>query len=150
MSRFLLTAVAGVLTLALTSPAHAHGPSHVGGVRTTSISHNQPSIHSLTGQSFVQKYGRKLSHGYAFSARHFYWSSRYWSSRYGCYCYWCPYVNGWYYWCASQTCYYPLSYITVVPPTVVVTPPTVVAATPGAGGPAGPEGVMPPSAPRVP
>src|SRR5262249_27237837 len=82
----------------------------------------------------------------------FYWNSRYWSSRYGCYCYWCPYVNSWYYWCAPQSCYYPISYITVVPPTVTVapstvtvapatvavTPPTVAVSTPVSGGPAGP------------
>ena len=144
MSRFLLSAVAGVLSLALTSPAHAHGPSHGGGgARPTFTSHNRSSFNSTHRQSFVQRYGRRMSHGYSFNARNFYWNSRRWSSRYGCYCYWCPYVNSWYYWSASQASYYPLSYITVVPPTVVVP-------TPGIGGPAGPGGMMPPPGPPVP
>ena len=150
MSRFLISAVAGVLTLALTSPAHAHGHGHATGMRSTSISHNQSSVHSLNNHSFVQKYGTKMSHGYSFSSRNFYWNSRCWSGRYGCYCYWCPYVNCWYYWCASQTCYYPVSYITIAPPTVIVTPPTVAVTTPGVGGPAGSGGPMPPSGPPVP
>jgi hypothetical protein len=149
MSRFLLAAAAGVLTLALANPAHARGPSHSGGMSRPSILHG-PSYNSSLNRSFVQTYGTKMSHGYSFSARNFYWTSRYWSSRYGCYCYWCPYVNCWYYWCAAQSCYYPISYITVVPPTVVVTPATVTVTTPGTAGPTGPSGAMPPAGPAVP
>jgi hypothetical protein len=138
MSRFLLSVVAGVLTLALASPAHAHG--HAGAVRSTFSSPNRSAFHSLNTRSFAQTYGRRIDHGYAFSARNFYWNRRYWSSRYGRYCYWCPYVNSWYYWNAAQASYYPLSYLSGVPPTLAGT-------TPGFAGPAAPGGAMPPFGP---
>lgn len=155
MVRCLLPAVAAALTLALSSPAHARGPGHAGGMSRPYVSHNFNSgmshnFHSGINHSFARNYGTRFSHGYSFSARNFYYSSRCWSSRYGCYCYWCPYVNSWYYWCGGQSCYYPISYITVAPPTVVVTPPTVAVTTPGAGVPGGPLGGVPPAGPSVP
>ena len=161
MSRFLLTAFAGLATLVLTSPAHAGGRGYSGSV--SHVSHNYSTTHNVstfrtfsTPHSFVQKYGTKFSHGYYFSSKNFYYNTRRWSSRYGCYCYWCPYVNSWYYWSPAQTCYYPLSYITVAPPTVVVAPATVTVAAPVSGGPdgpigpGGPGGSMPPAGPPVP
>ncbi|HEY7153698.1 MAG TPA: hypothetical protein VH575_07045 [Gemmataceae bacterium] len=177
MYRFFVPAVAAALSLALTSgPAHARGrsggpsysaPHNYARSFSTYSNHHFTSINSYVSKygvnSYVSKYGTKFSHGYYFNARNFYWNSRYWSSRYGCYCYWSPYVNSWYYWCAPQSCYYPISYITVVPPTVTVTPPTVAVtpatvavtpatvavSTPVSGGPAGP-GVMPPAGPPAP
>ena len=141
MSRFLLSIAAGVLTLALASPAHAHG--HTGAARPTFGSQYRSVFNSPNTHSFVQTYGRRIGHGYAFSAGNFYWNRRSWSSRYGRYCYWCPYVNGWYYWNAAQASYYPLSYLSGVPPTPAV-PPL------GLAGPAAPGGVMPPTGPAVP
>jgi hypothetical protein len=147
MSRLLFAAVTGVLTLALTGPAQAHGVSRSGNVAHVSTFHTRPSYNFSMNHSFAQRYGTRFSHGYYFGRNNFYWNSRCWSSRYGCYCYWCPYVNCWYYWCAPQCCYYPISYVTIAPPTVVVTTPSVTVATPG---PAAPGGAMPPAGPPVP
>jgi hypothetical protein len=198
MSRFLLPAIAGVLTLALTGPVHAHsrsggtshgrshgssydrshgssysasygksygssyGPSHSYSSYKTSPSYNFRTTNSYFSKygtnsyvskygtnSYVSKYGTKFSHGYSFSARNFYWNSRSWSSRYGCYCYWCPYVNSWYYWYAPQSSYYPISYITTAPPVVNV---NVAASPPIPSGPDGPDGPgdLPPAGPPVP
>src|SRR5262249_38228782 len=222
MYRYLLPAIAGVLTLALPGPAHAggrsggtshgssYGPSHGSSYSAsygksygtsygpsygtshgyssykTSPSYNFRTTNSYFSKygtnsyfskygtnsyfskygtnSYVSKYGTKFSHGYSFSARNFYWNSRCWSGRYGCYCYWCPYVSSWYYWCAPQSCYYPISYITTAPPVVNVNvaanapipsgPPGPVGpgGPDGPSGPAGPDGRgdMPPAGPPVP
>lgn len=149
MSRYLLSAVVGIAALALTSPVHA-GHGHSGNF--SHVSHNYATSRNYstfrtfsTPHSFVQRYGTKFSHGYYFRSNNFYWNTRRWSSRYGCYCYWCPYVNSWYYWSPTQSYYYPLSYITIAPPTVVVAP--------TAGDPNGPDGSpgnMPPPGPPVP
>jgi hypothetical protein len=131
MVRFLLPTVAAALTLALTGPAHAHGPSYPGG-----ISHSYGSRTSWNGPSYAQHYGTPLGHGYSFSARNFYWSSRRWSSRYGFYSYWNPYVNSWYYWNPARSSYYPLSYLKGMPPTMAAPTP--------------PRGSLPPAGPPVP
>lgn len=138
MFRFLLPAVAGLVTLALTGPVHAHGYGRAGGV-----SHSYGYRNFGSGHSYGSYYGTRMSHGYAFSARNFSWSSRRWSGRYGRYCYWSPYMNCWYYWNAAQSSYYPLSYLNAVPPTAV--PPA-----PGMVGPVGPGDNLPPYGPDVP
>jgi hypothetical protein len=130
MSRLLLIAASGVLTLALANPATAHGPSRSFGSSHVSVYHGGPTRTFVSNTSYLSTHGTKFSHGYYFGRNNFYWSSRYWSSRYGCYCYWNPYASCYYYWYAPQSCYYPISYITVAPPTVVVTPPTVTVTTP--------------------
>jgi hypothetical protein len=132
MSRLLLIAASGVLTLALANPATAHGPSRSYGSSHFSAYHGGHTNSFSYRGSYFSTYGTRFSHGYYFGRNNFYWSSRYWSNRYGCYCYWNPYASGYYYWCAPQSCYYPISYITIAPPTVVVTPPTVAVTPPGA------------------
>ncbi len=151
MSRLLLIA-AGILPLALANPAQAHGPGHSSGGSYHSMSsgsyhsmsggsyhsmyHGGSSHHFPTGQSYFSRYGTKFSHGYYFGRNNFYWNRSCWCSRYGCYCYWNPYAYGWYYWYAPGSCYYPISYISSAPPTVVA--------------PATPGGAMPPAGPPVP
>jgi hypothetical protein len=154
MSRYLLITAAGVLTLALAGPAHAHGPSrsYVSfGSSHYSTYHGGPSYNFASSNSFrFNNYGTKFSHGYYFGRNNFYWNQRYFSSRYGCYCYWNPYVSSWYYWYAPGSVYYPVSYITIAPPTVTIAPPavTVVAPAPGVPGVVG--SVPPPSGPPMP
>lgn len=149
MSRYLLIAAAGVLTLALATPANARGPSHSSGSSHSSVYHGGPSHSFSTSRSYLSTYGTRFSHGYYLGRNNFYWNQRSWSSRYGCYCYWNPYASGWYYWYGAGSCYYPISYVTYAPPTVVVTP--TVTVTPGvAVGTTGLGGVMPPTGPSVP
>jgi hypothetical protein len=118
MSRFLLAALAGVLTLACSAPAQAgHGYRHSGGIahrsvyrsgtfRSGSVYRGPVRIHP-----YVLKYGTKFSHGYWFGRNNFHWTSRYWSGRYGRHLYWSPYARAWYFWHRSHRRYYPLSYL---------------------------------------
>jgi hypothetical protein len=153
MSRFLLSAVAGALTLALSGTAqagHGHSSSHSYSGGSSYSKYNGGTFHTSnyskfnagttrsfsTTNSYHLKYGTKFSYGYYFSGRnnHF-WSSYSFSRRYGCYCYWYPALSCWYYWYAPGNCYYPISYITVAPPVAVAGP---VASVPPPAGPAGP------------
>jgi len=151
MYRLVLSAVAGVLTLALSNPAQA---GHNGGRSSSMSSHsmsNGSTYHSTshnysTSNSYHMQYGKKFSHGYYFSgSNHPSWSSSCWSSRYGCNCYWYPGTSCWYYWCAPQCCYYPVSYIAIAPPCASCVP---VGAAPG--GPISPGGPQSPAGPLVP
>lgn len=44
------------------------------------------------------------------------WSRRYYWEKYHCHCYYSPEMGEWYYWCASDDCYYPTSNINTKPP----------------------------------
>lgn len=133
MNRLLLSAVAGILTLALSSPAWAGGHGHSYGSSSggshSFVSHSGTSRSYTTNTSYHTRFGTKFSHGYYFSGpNHHFWTSRNWSSRYGCYCYWYPGNSSWYYWSAAQNGYYPIGYIAIAPPVVTVVP---VAVAPG-------------------
>jgi len=66
-------------------------------------------------------HGIKFDYGYYYKGRdHFNWSYRCWSRRYGCYCFYDSSALSWYYWCEPRGCYFPVSYISVAPPTVMV------------------------------
>ena len=123
MSRYLLITAAGVLTLALAGPAHAHGPSrsYVSfGSSHYSTYHGGPSYNFASSNSFrFNNYGTKFSHGYRYSGRnHTHWSSCYWNARSSCYYYWDAGCSCYYYWCGKADSYYPVSYITIAPPTI--------------------------------
>jgi hypothetical protein len=47
------------------------------------------------------------------------WSNYCWYPQYGCYSYYCADDSLWYYWCAQQYCYLPVSYIAVYRPTCI-------------------------------
>lgn len=124
MSRFLVAALAGVLTLAWSAPAQAAGRSfrHSAGFAHRSVHHGgtfrrgsvfRTSTFRGHGRihPYVLKYGTKFSHGYWFGRNNFYWNSRRWSSRYGRHLYWSPYARAWYFWHRSHQRYYPLSYM---------------------------------------
>lgn len=130
MNRFLLRTAAVCLLLALAGPAWAGSHGH-----GSSSGRSGGSMHGFVSHRFSRstpyhlQHGTKFSHGYYFSGRnHNFWTTQSWSGRYGCYCYWYPGTSSWYYWCAPQSCYYPISYITIAPPVVPVLP---VAAAPG-------------------
>ncbi len=61
--------------------------------------------------------GKSFSHGYCYPGHHHHhWSHYCWWPRFGCYTYWDPCTCGYYYWSPVHTCYYPVSYATVVAP----------------------------------
>jgi hypothetical protein len=64
------------------------------------------------------KYGTKFSRGYYYKGRHHrHWSYRYWSYGHRCWYYYDPCCRCCYYWCATDSCYYPTSCIDNSPPT---------------------------------
>src|SRR6516162_5546982 len=92
MRRFLLSAAALVVGLALVGSAEA-GPKSGPG----SSSHGHNDYH-LT-------HGTKFKDGYFFRGHdHSHWSYRYWWPKYGCYTYYCPSSCCWYYWYAPHCC----------------------------------------------
>jgi hypothetical protein len=69
-------------------------------------------------QGYHHRHGHRFSHGYYFEGRNYHhWAYSRYFKEYGCTCYWEPELNCWYYWCAPRHCYYPVSYITIAPPT---------------------------------
>jgi hypothetical protein len=72
--------------------------------------------------------GVKFTKGYYYTGRaHYHWSKRYWSPRWRSWFFFDPSVRTWYYWSGAQVRYYPINYITTVPPTGYVLPAPVVA-----------------------
>jgi len=56
-------------------------------------------------------HGTRFQNGYFYRGRnHNHWAYWYWDRGYGCNLFWDPYVCSFYYWCAPQGGYYPLSY----------------------------------------
>ncbi len=106
MSRILLSAAAGMLTLALTSPVRAGGHSHPTG------SHSAPHVGVVSSRhvaphGYQARYGTRYGRGYYFRPGHFHWSHRHWSRRYHRWYYWNPYLSSWYYWNAPSNGYFP-------------------------------------------
>jgi hypothetical protein len=62
-------------------------------------------------QNYHLTHGTKFSGGYLYKGRHHNnWSYRHWDRDYRCWLCWDPCVCCYYYWCAPDACYYPLSY----------------------------------------
>jgi len=65
----------------------------------------------VVNKDYHLQFGTKYSFGYCFKGfNHCHWTYRCWYDYYGCYCYWCPCTCVWYWWCAQDGCYYPISY----------------------------------------
>ena len=125
MNRFLLSTVAGMLLLTLSSSAHAGGHGH----SYSSSKSFGGSYRFSTASSYHLRYGTPFSHGYYFyGLNNHFWTSSGWSSRYGCNLYWYPGNSSWYYWSGALNGYYPIGYITIAPPVATVVP---VVAAPG-------------------
>jgi hypothetical protein len=122
MRRFLTNvALATVAMLALTATTKAadkHGPSNSRGSRVDRDRRDHRENHD-----YVRRFGTRFDYGYFYSGReHRHWTySCYWTD-YGCDCHYCPYTACWYYWYASGSCYYPVSYSRYATPTKVVGP----------------------------
>jgi hypothetical protein len=94
MRRFLLSAAAVSLSLALAGTADA------GGKHVSKSSYSSGSGSWSSKQSFTHYKGKE----------HYHWSKKVWFEKYGCYCYWDPYVSCYYYYCVPDDCYYPVDY----------------------------------------
>ena len=73
-------------------------------------------VHHVKNYHF--HYGTVFPKGHVLAGRYFYsgWNHRHWSrwayyQSYGVNLYYCPYTLVWYYWCAPDFCYYPVSYV---------------------------------------
>ncbi len=55
--------------------------------------------------------------------KHF--TSKYWCASFGCYCYWSPIDDCYFFWYEPFGCYCPFEYLTLAYPKVIVTQPTV-------------------------
>jgi hypothetical protein len=116
MRRFLLSAAAMVLGLALVGSVEAAPKSGPGG-----SSHS--SRGSRSSRSYHELHGTKFKGGYFYRGRdHYHWTYRYWWGKYGCYTYYCPSTSCWYYWYQQDNCYYPCSYVRSATPVAEVAP----------------------------
>ena len=76
---------------------------------------------SGSSKNYLSSHGQKFSHGYFYKGKdHFHWSYQCFWDRFGCYCYWCPYSDCWYYYCQPRECYLPVSCLEFAPPTTNV------------------------------
>jgi hypothetical protein len=65
----------------------------------------------LNQKNYHLNHGRQFNWGWCFQGRHHnHWSFCYHDHRYGCYLYYCPCTCGYFYWCETDVCYYPISY----------------------------------------
>ena len=119
MRRFLLSAAAVVIGLALVGTAEAGPKGGSGSKGGSSSSHSMHS--SYSSHSSHMSYTSKSKVSY-FSKDHFHWSHCYWWGKYGCYTYYCPSTYCWYYWYEPECCYYPCSYIPYATPVYQTAP----------------------------
>jgi hypothetical protein len=95
----LLGLAAGVLGLALTGTAQAHGGYH------------GPVPYRAERPYYVQ-YGHRFSGGYCYVGRdHHHWTRRVYDATCRRYQYWDPYLRCYYYWYPADNCYYPVTYV---------------------------------------
>ena len=125
MRRFLMITAAVVLALVATPATQAAGHVGHGPVGHARVVSTRVGV-GVGGHSrnYLALHGVRFNGGYFYRGiNHRQWTRWYWNPRYGTYFYFDPFAQGYYYWNATAGVYYPVSYITVAPPTVVVTPP---------------------------
>lgn len=77
----------------------------------------QPTVSNLPAKFIkpipqVTHFGVKTSYGYVFHGHnHTHWSKSHFSPVYGVTIHWCPVTMTYYYWCAWDNCFYPVSYV---------------------------------------
>jgi hypothetical protein len=112
MNRFLMS-LAVVAALSVTVNAGEKSGNKSGGSNKNG-SHNShvEVLHSHVNTSnYHMTHGTKYSFGYVYKGQdHNHWQYRCWSDSCSCYCYYCPCTLVWYYWCAPDCCYYPVSH----------------------------------------
>jgi hypothetical protein len=137
MKTFLTWTTALVLGLTTTSLVEAGGKGGSGsqgsagshtsqGSKQNFSPKNTSPLHSKTQNSFKigtpQKknfknyhlqYGKKLGkNSYCYPGKyHNHWQYCCFNVRFGCYLYWCPCTDCWYYYCVPDCCYYPVWYV---------------------------------------
>jgi hypothetical protein len=86
---------------------HGHsGHGHSG--HSGHAGHHGHSHHQNHGHARNHYHGRyRLYHG----RNHHHWSRRVWSARYGCYLFFDPGYQVYYYWCPPDDTYYPTDYV---------------------------------------
>jgi hypothetical protein len=88
---------------------HAHG-FHKHGVINPAIHVGyKPAVTVVT--NYHVKHAVKHNFGYVYKGHsHYHWTKVIVNPTYGCRVFWCPSVSVWYYWCAPDQCFYPVSY----------------------------------------
>ena len=63
-------------------------------------------------KDYCSKFGVKCSFGYCYKGfDHCHWHCRRYSDLYGCWFFYDPCCLAWYYWCETDVCYYPVTYV---------------------------------------
>ena len=129
MSRFLISAAAGLLGLGLLAansfayppPGSGHkgghkGAGHIGHHPGGGHIGHHPGGHRLPHNIMSRSLGRNHHGMFTHHRMH---------PRFNCRIFWHPYRRAWFYWSPVYVCYLPIEYIEVYPPVVVTTPPPV-------------------------
>ncbi len=90
---------------------HHHGHSHHGSLKHVSHHHHHGSSHHRGDRGYYRSHARHNRHGYFYHGRyHSHWSYFCWDWRYGCRVFFDPGVRCYFYYCAPDDSYYPVSY----------------------------------------
>jgi hypothetical protein len=117
--KMIITSVVAISVFAVLfgSEAQANGrpTSHGSYGRTTSHAGTYHASNSYARPhnygSYHVSHGTQFSHGYFYRGHnHSHWSRQCYSSQYGCTVYWDSGCSSWYYYCNTDSCYYPVSY----------------------------------------
>jgi hypothetical protein len=111
--------VGGVQASPKGSPKGNHGNHKAGHAHGGKLHHTPPGrLHEVrrVGQGRGLYRDWHLTHGVKFSGGYLYggkrqphWAFRYWNPRLRCWSYWDPGTLRFYYWCAPDACYYPMT-----------------------------------------
>src|SRR4051794_35601747 len=131
MKNILISGALAALVLGLAGPAEAarhgghRGRAHVGrphGGRGSGYGRSHVKVYAPRPTS-RPRYGHTFRYGYYYRGRHHpRWTRTYYWPRYRTTCYWDPGTSCWYYWCATEDCYYPITYIAIAAPVVTAAP----------------------------
>lgn len=70
----------------------------------------------MAAKLYASKFGNRLKSGrVVYRGRHHqHWTRRCLHPRFRCWCWYCPSVNGWFFWNARRACYLPVVYLPVL------------------------------------
>ena len=110
-----ITAFAVVIASQVQAAPKGNHPSSKSTAHSNNSSNKQSSFKSTSNSIHASNYhlqhGTKFSNGFKYVGKnHSHWTQTRFDTRYGCTCYFDSGLSRWYYWCARDVCYYPVSY----------------------------------------
>ncbi|MBL8799483.1 MAG: hypothetical protein JNM56_36715 [Planctomycetia bacterium] len=92
-------------------PAQVHQNHQPNFVHLGNFNNKQQLVQTGKFHNYHLNFGVKQQFGYSYKGfNHAHWSHSNWNAKFGCNTYWCPSVASYYYWCAPDHCWYPVSY----------------------------------------